>query len=273
LYVLDGGITNTLPAGDLLLVNPPSNALFAVGAAFTNTQVVRVAENDPLTQYLDWSGVHMRQAHQVAVPDWARVLVEAQGGPLVFAGETGGRRVAVLTFDLHDSDLPLQVAFPVLISNLLNYLAPAQPFSAPDGLRPGESLLIKPTSGAQISVADPTGAVLAPTLTQAGLAFAETRRLGVYTVFSGQTVIGYFAVNLFDAGESNIRPAASIQIGRIQVAPTARDAQGQLEIWPWLAAAAFLLLLVEWWVYHRGATLPAASGWRGLFVRRKPGAT
>ena len=78
---------------------------------------------------------HMKQANQVAVPDWARVLVEAQGGPLVFAGETGGRRVAVLTFDLHDSDLPLQVAFPVLMSNLLNYLAPAQPFSAPDGLR------------------------------------------------------------------------------------------------------------------------------------------
>ena len=102
LYVLDGPITNTLPAGDLLLVNPPSNALFAVGAAFTNTQVVRVAENDPLTQFLDWSGVHMLQAHQVTPPAWARVLVQAEGGPLVFAGETGGRRVAVLTFDLHD---------------------------------------------------------------------------------------------------------------------------------------------------------------------------
>ena len=33
---------------------------------------------------------------------------------------------------------------------------------------------------------------------------------------------------------------------------------------------AFLLLLVEWWLYHRGATLPAASGWRGLVVRKKP---
>src|SRR5205085_12247826 len=107
LYVLDGPITNTLPAGDLLLVNPPSNALFTVGAPFTNTQVVRVAQNDPLTQFLDWSGVLMRQANRVTVPDWARVLVEARGGALVFAGEVDGRRVAVLTFDLHDSNLPL----------------------------------------------------------------------------------------------------------------------------------------------------------------------
>ncbi|MEP7359071.1 MAG: VWA domain-containing protein, partial [Anaerolineales bacterium] len=271
LYVIDGAITNTLPAGDLLLVNPPSNALFTVGAPFSNTQVVRVAENDPLTQFLDWSGVHMLQASRVNAPDWARVLVEAQGGPLVFAGETDGRRVAVMMFDLHDSDLPLQVAFPVLMSNLLNYLAPAQPFSAPDGLRPGESLVIKPSAGALISVADPTGAVASPSQTSAGLAFAATDRLGVYTVFSGQNVLGYFAVNLFDAAESNIRPAASIQIGRSQVAASAREAQGQLEIWPWLAAAAFGLLLVEWWVYQRGATLPAARGVRGLFVRRKPG--
>jgi Ca-activated chloride channel family protein len=273
LYVLDGAITNTLPTGDLLLVNPSSNALFAVGEPFTNTRVVRVAENDPLTQYLDWTGVNMRQANRVTVPDWARVLVEAEGGPLVFVGETDGRRVAVLSFDLRESDLPLLVAYPVLMSSLLNYLAPAQPFSAPDGLRPGETLIIKPSSGAQITVADPTGAVFALSETQAGLAFAETRRLGVYTVFSGQSILGYFAVNLFDPAESNIRPADTIQIGRSPVAASPREAQGQLEIWPWLAGAAFLLLLIEWWVYHRGATLPAVSGWRGLFVRRKPGST
>ncbi|HEY5987685.1 MAG TPA: hypothetical protein VIV12_15115, partial [Streptosporangiaceae bacterium] len=79
----------------------------------------------------------MLKARQVTAPNWARVLVDSDGGPLVLAGETGGRRVAVLTFDLHDSDLPLQVTFPVLMANLLNYLVPAQAFSAPDGLRPG----------------------------------------------------------------------------------------------------------------------------------------
>jgi hypothetical protein len=53
------------------------------------------------------------------------------------------------------------------------------------------------------------------------------------------------------------------------VAASAREERGQLEIWPWLAAAAFALLLVEWWIYHRGPTLPAAPGWRGVFQRKK----
>jgi Ca-activated chloride channel family protein len=257
LYVFDGPITTTLPAGDLLLINPSSNPLFSVGGVFTNTAVARVAQNDPLTQYVDWSGVHLLQAHQVDVPPWAHVVVQSNGGPLVFAGEVAGRRVAVLTFDLHDSDLPLQVTFPILMSNLLNYLAPAQSFSAPDGLQPGQSLTIKPSGGqTNLIVQDPSGKSFAAPPAQAEVVFADTRLLGVYTVLSNQTVLGNFAVNLFDPTESDIRPQASIRIGRGDVAASAPQEQGQLEIWPWLAAAAFLLLLAEWWIYHRGMTVP-----------------
>ncbi len=257
LYVFDGVITGTLPAGDLLLINPSSNVLFSVGGVFTNTAAARVTQNDPLSEFVDWSGVHLLQARQVELPPWAHVVVQAQGGPLIFAGETGGRRVAVLTFDLHDSDLPLQVTFPILMSNLLNYLAPAQSFSAPDGLQPGQSLTIKPRGGeTNIVIQDPSGARFTPPATLGGVVFADSRLLGVYTVLSNQTVLGSFAVNLFDPFESNIRPAASIRIGRNDVSASAAQEQGQLEIWPWLAAAAFVLLLVEWWVYHRGAALP-----------------
>ena len=81
----------------------PARSPVAIGN-FTNTAVSNITTNDPLTQYLDWSGVHILKARAVTLPTWARVLVEAEGGPLVFAGETGGRRIAVLTFDLHDSD-------------------------------------------------------------------------------------------------------------------------------------------------------------------------
>ncbi len=101
------------------------------------------------------------------------------------------------------------------------------------------------------------------------MVFADTHLVGVYTVVSNQAVLGSFAVNLFDPAESNIRPAPAIRLGRTEVPAAARNALGQFEIWPWLAAGALVLLLVEWWLYHRGSTLPAASGWRGLFRRKK----
>ena len=254
LYVFDGPITGTLPAGDLLLINPSTNGLFTVGAAFTNTALTKVAQNDPLTQFVDWRGVHLLQARQAQLPAWAHAVVEAQGGPLIFAGETDGRRVAVILFDLHDSDLPLQVSFPILMSNLLNYLAPASSFSAPDGLRPGQTLHIKLSGGeTNLSVDDPGGG---HRVVPADGSFADTGLLGVYTLRSNQTALGNFAVNLFDPSESAIRPATSIRIGRVDVAASAAQEQGTFEIWPWIAAAAFVLLLVEWWVYHRGMPAP-----------------
>jgi hypothetical protein len=99
--------------------------------------------------------------------------------------------------------------------------------------------------------------------------FTSSDKLGVYTVVSNQSVLGSFAVNLFNATEGNIRPATTIKVGRADVAATPREEVGQLEIWPWLALAAFALLLLEWWIYHRGATLPAAPGVLGWFRRRK----
>jgi len=270
LYVFDGPISDTLPTADLMLVNPSSNALFAVGETFTNTQLLRVAQNDPLTQFVDWSNVHVLQAKKIDVPTWARVLVEAEGGPLVLAGEVGGRRVAIFTFRLQDSDLPLLITYPVLMANLINYLAPAQAFSAPNGLRPGDTLTIKPAGGDRvIAIDDPHGTRYAATATEAGVVFVDTRALGLYTVVSNQDVLGTFAVNLFNPSESAIRPAPTIRIGRTDVTASAREEQGQLEIWPWLAAIAFALVVIEWWVYHRGATLPAIPGWRGFFQRKK----
>ncbi len=261
LYVFDGVISGTVPAGaDVLMVNPSTNDLFEVGGTYSNTTPARVLP-DPLTNFVDWSGVHLLQARQVALPAWARPLVQTEVGPLVFAGEQGGRRVAVLAFDLHDSDLPLQVAFPVLMSNLLRYLAPAQAFAAGDGLRPGETLVIRPSGGDNsVIVQDPSGQEFVAPATEAGVIFAQTNRLGLYTVQSNQAVLGRFAVNLFDPRESAIAPAASIRIGRADVAAAGRQAQGEYEVWPWLAAAAFVLLLVEWWVYHRGNVVPALPG-------------
>lgn len=280
LYVLDGLFpekllgANSAP-GNLLVINPPPNPLFEATGIFSDTGLVQVSEH-PLAQYVDWGEVHVRKARLVQPPAWADVLVRAQGGPLVFAGETGGRRVAVVTFDLHDSDLPLQVTFPILFSNLVNYLAPARAFEAPEGLQPGESLRIgrPPAAGSsppeRIAIASPSGKVYTLTPEENGVTFNKTDELGVYAVNylsvragegeskggsqgagQGAPPADYFAVNLFDEGESRILPAPAIQVGRSAISPAGQSQLGQRELWPWVAALGLVVLLVEWMVYHR----------------------
>ncbi len=253
LYLFDGSTPSQPLPGSLLLVNPPPNALFVVGSAFQPVEMR--AREHPLTRYVDWSNVHILQASSVPLPDWADALIEADGKQLVFAGETAGRRMAVLTFDLRESDLPLQVAYPILFSNLINYLIPPAAFDASQSLHPGESLTLVPPPGVErIVVASPSGKLYTLFPTAASLAFTNTDEPGYYAVnfiSKDATRAEYFAVNLFDPAESNIRPAETLRIGQTTVAPAATEQTGLRELWPWLAGLALLVLLVEWLVYHR----------------------
>ncbi len=254
LYIFDGWLPEELPQGNLLLINPPSSELFPVGEAFKETSGARVQEH-ALTRFVDWSNIHIMQARKVQKPAWAESLVEVNAGPLVFAGQVGGRRVAALSFDLRESDLPLQVAFPVLFTNLINYLAPPGAFDATRSLQPGEMLEITPQPGTEkVVVAAPSGQVATFQTGESRLAFSETDEPGYYAVnfMSGETSsVEYFAVNLFDSSESDLQPRSSLQVGRTFVMPSASRQAGLRELWPWLTGLALLILLIEWQAYHR----------------------
>ncbi len=259
LYVFDGVVSGTLPSGNLWLIASPSGlaeAGLAVRDVFSDTRITRIASGDPLLRYVDWSGVHIRQARAVTPPPAARVLVEAAGGPLLLVAERAEGRLAVLTFDLHDSDLPLQVAFPILTANLVDWLTPRGGADLPEIIRPGDPVAIRPDPEAmQVHVVAPDGARAVFPIGEVPLVLA-TDQPGIYRVEQRgqsdavlQSVV--FAVNLFDEGESDIAPREVVRIGRSEVRAAAQEAQGRREFWPWLAAAALCVLAGEWWAYQR----------------------
>lgn len=133
-------------------------------------------------------------------------MAQAEGGPLVFAGQTNGQRIASINFDLRESDLPLQIAFPILFSNLTNYLVPPSAFDATQSLTPGQSLAIVPPPGTQqIVVASPSNIGYNIPNEAGGIKFTNTDELGYYAVnfiSKDKSFAEYFAVNLFDATSS-----------------------------------------------------------------------
>ncbi len=253
LYIFDGVVPGDLPFKPTLFINPPQNSVLRVNGTFSNTANVRVSDS-PVTRDVNWNNVHVREAKAVDLPPWAKTLVTAEGGPLVLVGDTGVRRVGAITFDLHDSDLPLQITFPILLVNLINYLAPGRTFDVPDGVSPGASVIIRPDPGVStVAIASPSNQVYSVRPAGGEVVFKDTQELGAYgvTLINGdQQVVDYFAVNLFDPAESDIRPAATIRLGQSQIASAKADEVGWQEWWPWLAALALLILLIEWWVYH-----------------------
>jgi len=252
LYIFDNIDLPLIPNANILFVNPTSNRFFDVGGTYNEFNNIQVNDS-PLTHFVDWSNVHVLQAKLVKTPLWANALIESDAGPLVFAGETNGQRIAALTFDLKESDLPLQIAYPILFSNLINYLAPPSAFDSTQSLHPGESLSILPQPNVKrIVIASPSN--IGYTLSPDQPTFTQTNELGYYAVnffTEDSTSVEYFAVNLFDENESNIQPRESIQLGRSTVTPAVTQQIGQRELWNWLAALALLILMIEWLVFHR----------------------
>jgi hypothetical protein len=285
--------TGTLPTGNLLFLAPPrSTDLFQVtgvltapapllgGVAAAGGSAVPAA-SDPLLRFVDLSDLHIAAAQQVLLPDWGHTVLDSDaGGPLIIAGETGGRKVVIVTFDLHDSDLPIQVAFPLLMRNLVGYLLPEPAGGLPASVSAGSAVPLVPDATAaitRITVEPPPGAgplaTFAVDAAHPTASYADTAALGLYIVsqWAGDQEVHRegFAVNLFNPDESRTAPRANppLPVGRPTPEGTVAE-PGRVEWWPWLAAAALAVLLVEWLVSHQLALRRLGARLRAWRERR-----
>ncbi len=268
LYIFDGWLPAALPDANILIVNPPPepppNQLYAIGGESQQTQVLRVRPNDPRTRYLRFNDVNVRAFRQIRA-DWADVLVEAVGGALILAGEFEGRRIAILPFNLFDSDLPLKIAYPILIANLTAWYQTPRALSLEGSAQIGQTVVIQPPPEADaVRVVAPDGAVTTFRVDQPVLIYAETSQTGIYSVemYSGTELAQqeFFAVNLFSENESSIAPRAVQLGGTADALAQAPEEVGQREFWSLFALIGLAILALEWCIYHRRLGMPSVRG-------------
>ena len=174
-----------LASAVLLIAPTATSALGEVTGTLPDPGIGTLSPDEPILKFIDLSTVHIGLATKLATPPWARTVIPGPAGaPLLYVGETDGRRVGVLAFLPRNSDLPLQVAFPLLIANLTGELlgGSAAPTAA---LAPGDPVTLPMPAGATaMIVTRPDGSTveLAPaTAGAASVAFSQTDLLGVYS--------------------------------------------------------------------------------------------
>lgn len=267
LYVFDSYLPDTLPNADMLIINPPrSTELFTLLDPSESVENPVVKPGDDRTAFVDFDSINLFQFTPITVGAWAESLISVDGGTLLWSGENNGRQITILTFALGESDLPLQITWPILMNNLINWYRPEAAAFTETAIRTGESLAIRPPVAAtRIRVTKPNGDRRDFDVTSDRFIYADTDQLGVYTVqlFDGSRELqsAQFAVNLFDANESDIQPQATVQLGDVAISETVREEVGQREFWGWFAMAAIVILMVEWFIYHQ-----RMSGSGGRFV-------
>ncbi len=267
LTVLDGVLPEpgAYPPGALLFLGPlRSTEFFSVTGELEGPVPLPASASEPLLRYVDLRDVTIQRAARLSLPAWGRSVVVADDGeagdlPLLVAGEADGRRLAVLAFDPRQSDLPLRVAFPLLLANLVDFLAPSSRGALPGTLPPGQPLDIPlPPQAEALVVTRPDGerARLAVGTQEGAALFDDTAAVGLYQVeweAEGERwLLGRFAVNPFSPLESDIRPRAELSLGGAAGQAIAAERPVRQEWWTWLAWGGLSLLLIEWLVQYRG---------------------
>lgn len=281
-HIFDRTLPETLPPGNLLLIAPPQSVagLFDLTGRLDNPALEVAQPDHPLLDNISLADAQILATQVISAGAWARTVVagypdqpqpDSRSVPLLLAGDIDGRRIAILAFDLHQSDLPLRPAFPILMANLIRYLAPEAGGVLPAQVAPGQPLAITlPAGVARARLIYPNGTEQ-PLEPEAGSAPPVLTQLGLYTLEfdppdhqPGDQV--RFAVNFFDPVELAIAPQPDLALtgrNRDQTAQAALP-PAYREWWRLLAAGALLLLVAEWLVYRRSV---AARWWSGLKYR------
>ncbi|MDR7415423.1 MAG: BatA and WFA domain-containing protein [Armatimonadota bacterium] len=119
--IVDRVPVRALPPGNALLVRTvPKNLPVQVAGIVREPRVVRFHRTHSLLRFVDLSEVRIRDA--LALETRAGEVLAEGAGPLVWAYESGTHRVVLLAFDLTGSDLGLRPAFPIFLSNVLDWL-------------------------------------------------------------------------------------------------------------------------------------------------------
>lgn len=205
-----------------------------------------------LLRFVSFTDVHLAGARYLDLPPQAKVLVESERGePLMALVPYGEVEHLVIAFNiLLESNWPLRASFVVFFANLKEEARVAF-VDFPAKVKAGSTVPIRTAGrGGFISITSPSRTEYQFPDDGSTIFFNQTGEVGFYRVQSAGGV-RQFAVSLLDEAESDIRPRGHLYLGDEVIEPGTTVTRVNREIWPWFALLALLVVMLEWYAYHR----------------------
>ena len=236
------------------------------GSPFPIRDVVRspylteLRADHPLSRWVALKDLNIERASRFVLQPGDVAVASALKDPIVVARDRDGRKTVAIGFSLQRSDLPLRVAFPVLLLNALEWFSGIEA-GIIDAYPTGRTLQL-PAAGpdnATARVRLPDGRRV-PVPVREGRARFYAERAGVHFLERERAAPRAFSVNLQSSEESRLAPRAELRLdgvplGRPAPAPAAAGLRLRQTLWPVLLALGLFLAVIEWWTYHRRITV------------------
>ena len=235
-------VPDELVAPTLAIAPPGGMRSVRVTGTVDNPSVVLVEGSDTLVIDLDLSEVFITEAQELE-PVGAVTVIGSETTPLLVRGTENGHRFAYLGFAVEQSDLPLQIAFPILVDRLITELSGAtQP---PANLPAGRALPLD--AGVTTQVRMPGGAILE---VPAGAPAPVADRTGFWELDVEGRSTQLVAVNA-PVRESTVNPELSLPTELRRQVDGERPPAGERSITVWFVVPILALIGVEWLLSRR----------------------
>jgi len=262
----------SLPSVPALVVNPGPGANANAGMMPAPVPT-RLLAQDPVLTGVDLAGVTFGQVPIVSLGPDDVEIAGADGGPLIYRTHlANGEQADVLMFDIEASNLPVRVAFPILVSNLVSDLVAQQ---IPASLSVGDPITISPHAGAKtLEITDPSGTAHTMTIEadrSTGVtpvqSYEDTGMSGPYwrgelDTNGSPITMATIMVNAGHPQESNLAPNPLLKdaLASSAIETDQSRLRNQFELWPLVVAAVLGLLLIEWLLTLRQERRRPAAG-------------
>jgi hypothetical protein len=238
------------PQADSIWIEPPADrSPIPVRETKTNVHLTGWSNDTPLGAGLRTQEVVLESAQVFTPSPGDMVAAESSAGPLVVARENGATKFAVLGFNPGRASMKYQLATPLLIANILKWMAP-DVFRSRD-VQAGTVGLVSVPIGEGVDA----GSIRVTGENQRPLPFTiqgDTLQFfsgspGAVSVLSGDRESVY-SLTLPDVAEAVWHPPSGVRRG----IPKAAELESPPpDIWPWLAVLGGFGLLLDWLLYGR----------------------
>ena len=260
------------------------------GESVRGAAVLRWERTHPALRFVDLGALRLGRIYRHTRPAGARVLATSTAGPLIFEGAWEGRRYLAWAFDPLETDLPLRVAYPLMIRHALEHLVPAEGLASggrPTGVPAPFPWTLSPalddgSADAELVLTSPTGRRVELSPSDGMLRLPPLEEVGVWRL-TGNGREFQFATSLLNAAESDLAPrraeagtntagtntagtntAGTNTAGTNTAAGSSADAvpaasrhseNSLRDLWRPLVVLALILLVFEAFAFHRRWTL------------------
>jgi hypothetical protein len=263
--VFDRVAPQSPPAGPALFIGckPPLPAGVHEPEMVDNPAFLDLDQGHPVNRFLSFVNIRMAKSWVFRPSPAFHALVESEQGAVVgaFTYREAGRypaRAVVVGFDILASNWPINHhSFPIFFANAVSWLGEVED-AGNLRWRTGESLVHRLPArtageeGVGLSFRRPSGNEEAAVVEKSGAAVHScAQEIGVYELRLAGERIAEFPVSLLDRRESDLTPSPEIDVGDFTIAADTRLEGSASPGWRWLALAAFVVLVLEWYVYNR----------------------